>query len=159
MTTPSTFTRELRRAAADALADGPVRIDDVVADAITRHRDLFRAEGEHLATKAARRIVKDVLRRLGEDDSVEELTLPDMPLPSVIYVEPPVGEPYYRRTDLATWAEVQAGLAERERNVDRARQKLQQYRTGMKALAPLMADQPTLTVGDAVRSMFAKDAA
>lgn len=65
----------------------------------------------------------------------------------------------YRRTDLATWAEVQAGLAERERNVDRARQKLQQYRAGMKALAPVMADHPALTVGDAVRSMLARDAA
>lgn len=67
-------------------------------------------------------------------------------------------EPYYRRTDLATWAEVQAGLAERQRNVDHAREKLKRYRDGMAALAPLMASDPDLTVADAMRRRLGKAA-
>lgn len=156
--TPSTFTRELRRAATDALAEGPVRIEDVVAATIAEHGDLFAAEGKHLAEKAAARVVKDVLRKLGEDDAEAALTLPGVPLPSVIYVEPTDGEPYYRRTDLAVWAEVEAGLTERRQNLTRAEAKLQQYRDGMDALRPLMTADPNLTVGEALRRSQAKAA-
>lgn len=156
--TPSTFTRELRRAATDALADGPVRIEDVVASTIAEHGALFRAEGQHLAEKAAARVVKDVLRKLGEDDDQDSLTLPGVPLPSVIYVEPVEGDPYYRRTDLATWTEVVHGQAERARNVDRARKRLKAYENGMDRLRPLMAADPTLTVGEALRRTQAKAA-
>lgn len=158
MNRPDTFSRRLREHAINRLADGPLHIDEVVAEAIATHADLFAAEGDRLARKAADRIVKDVMRRLGEDDDTDETRLPGLSLPSVIYVDPGDAEPYYRRTDLATWAEIEAGLAERQRNAERAQARIDRYLDGMDRLRPIMADDPAVTVGEALRRELGKAA-
>lgn len=138
-----------------ALLDSDFRITatDVVERARKNNEAIFAAETDKLVMDAARRIVKEILRDLTQDDhaaSDDQVILPGLVLPSAIAVEDEGGNFYYVKAQKATRQELQAGRAQRVSNVLRAQKRLDQYDETLELLLPLM-DDDDMTVEDAVR--------
>lgn len=128
-----------------------VTVDQVVGCAWKNHADEFAAERDRLVWDAARRVCKDVLRALSEDDDADgpQLQLPGLTLPSTIAVPTDSGDFVYVRSDKATWAQLLAGRMVRERHVQAATRKLDLYDEALAMLRPLMEGDETCTVREA----------
>lgn len=143
----------LRECAVDLLATEPnVTVERVISCAQVRHADVFAEATEQMIHQAAREIVAKLMRDLAEDDPEAQQTLPGLGLPSAIAVQTPDGT-YYVRSDKATWPELQAGRRLRVENVDRAMSKLNDYDEALADLEPIMAEDHSLTVADALARM------
>lgn len=130
-----------------------VTVDEVARCTLDRYPDAVDDERERLIFEAAQRHAKEALRRLSdeaESSASSQLRLPDLLLPASIAVLGDAGDYYYVRTDKATWVELQAGEAEREKNLARAQERLDEYRRALDRLRPFMQDDPTATVADAI---------
>ncbi len=134
-----------------------VEATDVVLRARRQHADLFEMETERLIMQAARRIAKEVMKDLSEDDessTSSQLTLLDLALPTAIAL-PATDEGgdgfTYIRSDKATWSELLVGGNVRDRNVERAQAKRDAYWESVDVLRPIMEKQPNLTVAEAMR--------
>lgn len=129
-----------------------VDVDHVVACAYNRYGDVFAESAERLVWSAARRIAKDVMRDLAEDeDNGGQQRLPGIHLPSAIAVPQQDGTFRYVLAEKATWEVLVAGRALRTANVARAQAKLDLYDETLDRLRPIMANDPTCTVADALR--------
>jgi hypothetical protein len=149
------LTDAIRECAVDLLeTEDKVTIEHLVDCAELRHPDAFLAARDKLVAEAARRKAKRVLRDLSEDDDdPAQLAIPGLPLPSAIAVPDKTGAYYYVRTDKATWGEVVAGRDVRDRNLQRAQAKLDNYDDALDALRPLMESDPLITVAAAARRL------
>lgn len=150
----------LHAVAEEQLATGKhIRIDDVIDRAYADYPGAFAEESERLIWQAARRITKDVLAGMFDDDEHDaQQPIPGLGLPSVIAVRDDGGEVTYVSTPHATYADLEAGLRERELNVTRAMAKRDRYRLAMKRLRPHM-DADEVTVAEALAKERARKAA
>lgn len=127
-------------------------VAELVEEVQQRFPDVIEEETSRLVfnalSQAARRIVKALS---SDEDEPEQLSLPDLHLPSTIAVRSEDGDTIYVPTQIATWEELLAGKVEREHNVDAAQRKLDFYNTALQRLAPLMENDPDCTVEDALR--------
>lgn len=145
-----TLNSILTECATDLLdTEDVVDVDQVVACAYSRYGDVFTQETERLVLDAARRIARNVMRDLSDDDT--EQRLPGIHLPSAIAMPRPDGSFGYVSAEKATWAVLQAGRELRITNVDRAVAKLDLYDATLARLRPFMEADPNLTVMDALR--------
>lgn len=150
----SKLTNRLRETAHAVLAEtGRCTVDDVTQRAESDHGGDIELEARELVHKQIKRIVKDILNSLTNDeDDQDQPVLSGLKLPSAIAVRRTEDDSYYYvRTESAVWAEIEAGLDEREQNIVRATVKRDQYETEMDRLRPWMADDPSVTVADALR--------
>lgn len=127
-------------------------INDIVDVAEAQYPQLVAAQGEHLVRQQMGRIVRDALRQSARTSA--QLALPGLKLPSAIAVRENGSDVYYVATRQATWAELQAGETERVENVTSAQASLDEYREGLRILEPVMSDDLTLTVVDAVDKLL-----
>jgi hypothetical protein len=125
-----------------------VRPSDVVECALTRYPGVMAEQRDRLIYQAAQRIVKDLLRQEAETDD-DQLQLDGLAFPRAIAVRS-LADVYYVRCDKAVWREVQAGYDEREHNVVAAIASRDAYEASMERLRPIMADQPDMTVAEAL---------
>lgn len=140
----------LRTCATDLLDTEPtVTVEQVVNCAYRRHGGEFTDAAEKLILASARAIVANLMRDLSSDEGDAQLTLPGLDLPSALAIPAPSGT-YYVRTDKATWTELVLGREVRAENVDRAQAKLDAYDESLETLRPVMEDDPTLSVADAL---------
>lgn len=150
---PNLLKRAATETAHRLLAEGRCTVEDVADDVMHEQHDAIQAEAKQLIYNQIKRIVKDLLRNLSEDedDPDAQQALPGLKLPTVIAVKKEDGEYEYVRADQANWDDLIAGLAEREQNIVRATVKRDQYRAELDRLRPWMASDPDCTVADALR--------
>jgi hypothetical protein len=147
------LTKLLTECAHAELAEGRCTVDDVAARAERLHAELIEAESMELVRQRIKDIVKKLLRDLAEDEDSEQAqqALPGLKLPSAIAVRRTDDAIYYVRADMATWSELQAGLAEREQNIVRAVIRRDQFQETVDRLRPWMEHDPACTVAEALR--------
>lgn len=129
-----------------------IDVDQVVGCAYARYGEVFTEAADRLVWNAARRIAKDVMRDLAEDDEDrDQQRLPGIRLPSAIAVPQGDGSYRYVLAEKATWDVLVAGRAVRTANVSRAQAKLDLYDEAVDLLRPFMENDPSCTVADALR--------
>lgn len=144
-----TFNALVNRVAQELLSEGTTDVESVCATIASRHPDAVEAHGQALARDGLRRKVKDLFRRLSEDDAAQ-LAIPGLKLPTAIAV-PSTEAVLYVRADMATWPQLLAGRSVRLNNVDAAQAKLKLYNLSLERLRGLMEDYPERTVAEALR--------
>jgi hypothetical protein len=148
------LTTHIRETALAVLAEtGRCTVDDVAERAELDHGELIGHEARDLIHKQIKRIVKDILNSLAddEDEPADQPALYGLKLPSAIAIRRTDDSYYYVRTHNAVWPEIEAGLDEREDNIVRATVKRDLYVQGMDRLRPWMAGDPSVTVAEALR--------
>lgn len=128
-----------------------VDVDTIVACAYGQYGEVFAEERERLVWDAARRIAKNVMRSLSDDDESGQQRLPGLHLPSAIAVPKPDGSYIYVQTEKATWSVLRLGRLTRATNVDHAKTKLDQYDESLDRLRPFMETDALCTVTEALR--------
>lgn len=126
-------------------------IDDVVACAHQQHPEVFDEHAEQLVFQAARRMAKDILRRMVEEDGAAEQRLPGLGLPVALAVRRETGQVKYVRTDKAVWSDLQAARDERALNVARAEARLEHFDEVMDRVRAQMEHDPSCTLAEALR--------
>lgn len=115
------------------------------------HRDLIESHQEWLVYDAAKKAAKYALTRRTEEAADDtQLSLPGLHLPAAIAIPLDDGTYKHVASHKATWQHLSAGRDERVKNVVRAQERLDEYERVMERLAPLMSDDPSMTVGTAV---------
>lgn len=148
----------LRECATDLLdTEDHVTVDQVVGCAWRRHGESFAEAQEQMVMVAARTIVRDLLRKMAEDDADNAQGSLFGGLPAAIAVPTPDGT-FYVRADKATWPHLLAGRGVRADNVDAARTKLAAYDETLESLRPLMENDHDLSVAEAVRRLNSRAA-
>lgn len=141
-------------------AERVIEPEALVEAVMAGNPDLIRAESERLIVDSIRKRVRRALKDMSEDDDSGQLSFPGLSLPAVITIPAENASGFVcLRTDKATFAEIEAGELVRSRpppssstprNVDRARRRLRTYRAAVKVLRPIMENDPTMTVAEAV---------
>lgn len=140
------------------LEQGRCTVSMVVTYAMQSYPEVFEDERDRLILAAAKREAKMILGVVTQSTMFQamgasaQLTLPldilpGMSPPLAIAVDPgDGGEIEYVRFDCATWADLEAGLQEREHNIERAVAKRDDFLLKMDALARLMRQDLSMTV-------------
>ena len=132
-----------------ALEDGSAELRTVAQKAIkANRRAFFRNHAKSIEDEAVNWLRKYARSR---EEADAQLPLPDFKLPGVIAVRQEGGEVRYVRTDKCRWEELQAGRAERIRHVMAAQDKLDAYDRSLDFLRPRMANDPDMTVAEALK--------
>lgn len=140
------------RECAEALLDsgsGRPSPEHITDEVFARYETEVEEELTHRGREYVRRIVRDVVKRMGLEEA-DESQMSFFGLPSVINVVTGDGS-YVVRAERAVWGEVSAGQQQRVDNVVAAQARLDAYRGAMSELRPFMEDKPRVTVAEALR--------
>lgn len=134
-----TFNAAIRRTALTELHAGVGDVDMVCDTILAEHSALLAEHGQRLLRDAIKRQVKNLFRDLSEDDGAQ-LALPGLRLPTAIAFALSDGSVGYVASENATWDQLVAGLAFRDKNIAAAQAKREQYVASLDLLHPYMAD-------------------
>lgn len=140
------------RECAEALLDsgnGRPSPEHITEEVFARYSTEVEEELAHQGRQHVRRIVRDVVKRMGLEDA-DESQMSFFGLPSIINVVSGDGS-YVVRAERAVWDEVSAGQQQRIDNVAAAQAKLDAYRGAMAELRPYMETDQQVTVAQALR--------
>lgn len=150
-TTTISISHAVADTAARLMKHGRFNAADVVSCVRAEYPVLVAQQERHLADKAILAQAKLWLRQLDvdEDDDGDSPVLP-LGLPRAIAVpDTATGDFYYIAAEQATWAELKAGLEQRQVNKIRAEAALEAYEAEMARVQPLMESNPAMTYGEA----------
>lgn len=142
----------LHKGVTQALADGRCTVDEVEERIWAEHGAELSEAWEVLARQGTRDRVRRLLRTLAGDDDEHggRLRIPGLNLPSAIAVRTGDGAVYYVAAGRATWPEVLAGLQERRDHIAHAIAKHDLYERSTNRLRPIMEDDHSITVAEAL---------
>lgn len=157
MSSLATLVFDTAVAVLTASTDPHVDIEEVVGAVYADHPERVIEEKERLALVAIRRMAKDALARLANNDEDDgQQGILSLGLPQAIAIK--TGDGYrYVLSSRANWDDLRAGRSQRETNIDRAREALLRYDRALDRLAPVMAASPQLTVAEAEDLLAALD--
>lgn len=111
--------------------------------------DLIARESPSLILKYIADEAKRIIRRFDTTDEQEAL----FDLPSAISIQDAEGNQILVPTRRATWADLEKGLGERQRNIHYAERKRARMQRAMDRLRAIMQTNPEMTVEDAMREL------
>lgn len=148
---PSTLHHAVALSVAEEVkGDSRFKAEDVALRVERDYSKLVSKEAPNLVHQYIKRIAKDELRRQFQNDN-EQPALPGLKFPLAIAVREDEGEVQYVPSRIATWADLRAGLAERERHITSTTVKRDQFSASMDVLRPVMEKNADMTVQEALR--------
>lgn len=137
---------------------------NVVEWAMKEYPRLFFQESDRLITQASLRQAKAIMKAAEPSMAQEDVesenqlhlplgNLPGMQPPRTLVVETAKRTYCHVRYDVATWADLEGALEQKEKNITHAILRRDDHLRKMDALAPYMKDRPERTVGEACELM------
>jgi DeoR/GlpR family transcriptional regulator of sugar metabolism len=148
-----TWQQQLRSFVDAKAEQGRVIIAALAEEFCVSHRaDLAEDAEAHMLRRVAGEIRSYL--HAGAFTAQKQMMFEGMELPAFIAVrQNGSDETIYVRTGSATWADLEAGRQERVNHVAAAQAKLDSYDESLIRLRPLMENDPTLTVDEALQIM------
>jgi len=151
----NTYTATLCEVIDELMASGEgFQLGDVATRMIEQHGELLRDRAEKAQYRQIINDAKTILRKMSDDDTLQQEALPGLGLPSAIAIPAETESGFVYKSSLnCTWDDLQGGIEVRRRHLQTAGAKYDQMVDEVEALRPEMEYDRTITVRQAIENM------